>query len=345
MELTRHAVVLGEALIDLLDAELAGERVYRQVIGGAPLNVAVGIARLGGAVEFAGALGDDPFADRIIELLDQAGVGTRGTIRVPAPTALAVATHQGAEPDFRFYGQPPSYLQYGPQDLDTTQISAASVLYCGSISLLGQPFLNAARKAWETPGPLRILDPNVRPSLLHHDDALDQHRAVLEEFAATADLVKLSDADADALYGPTTTEQTLRHLRALGTPTVVITHGANGATISHPGGTTAVAAPEVRAVDTTGAGDSVMAALAYGLLTDGPPDRPTGWRQRVEFALHVAGVVVEANGGAAAMPTHNDLRRRFPDTSLPPSRRREPETTRDPKPVGPPAQVVPRRAD
>jgi len=49
MELTRHAVVLGEALIDLLDAELAGERVYRQVIGGAPLNVAVGIARLGGA--------------------------------------------------------------------------------------------------------------------------------------------------------------------------------------------------------------------------------------------------------------------------------------------------------
>jgi fructokinase len=74
MELTRHAVVLGEALIDLLDAELAGERVYRQVIGGAPLNVAVGIARLGGAVEFAGALGDDPLADRIIEL-SRASVG------------------------------------------------------------------------------------------------------------------------------------------------------------------------------------------------------------------------------------------------------------------------------
>ena len=42
-----YAVVLGEALIDLLDSECDGEPVYRQSIGGAPLNVAVGVARLG----------------------------------------------------------------------------------------------------------------------------------------------------------------------------------------------------------------------------------------------------------------------------------------------------------
>ena len=52
-----YAVVLGEALIDLLEEDRDGELIYRQAIGGAPLNVAVGVARLGGAVQYAGSLG------------------------------------------------------------------------------------------------------------------------------------------------------------------------------------------------------------------------------------------------------------------------------------------------
>jgi fructokinase len=104
-----YAVVLGEALVDLLESECDGEPVYRQAVGGGPLNVAVGVARLGGAVQFVGSLGDDVLADRIRDLLGGAGVGTAGTVTVSAPTALAVATFAGAEPDFRFYGEPPSY--------------------------------------------------------------------------------------------------------------------------------------------------------------------------------------------------------------------------------------------
>ena len=100
-----YAVVLGEALIDLLDSHRDAEPIYRQAIGGAPLNVAVGIARLGGTVEFAGALSDDHLATRITDLLETAGVGTRSAIRVPAPTTLAVVTYRNAEPDFRPVGQ------------------------------------------------------------------------------------------------------------------------------------------------------------------------------------------------------------------------------------------------
>jgi len=181
MELSRYAVVLGEALVDLLDTECEAEPVYRQAIGGAPLNVAVGIARLGSTVEFTGALGDDHLADRITRFLEQAGVGTTLTIRVPAPTALAVTTFEGAEPDFRFYGQPPSYLLFGPTNVDTALISNATVLYCGSISLLGEPFTSAARTAWAIPGPLHVFDPNVRPSLGHTNYAFtaDTYASVL----------------------------------------------------------------------------------------------------------------------------------------------------------------------
>jgi fructokinase len=50
---------------------------------------------------------------------------------VPAPTALAVTKHAGAEPDFRFYGEPPSYGLLTADDLDVALVEGADVLYCG----------------------------------------------------------------------------------------------------------------------------------------------------------------------------------------------------------------------
>lgn len=171
-----YAVVLGEALVDLLDAEHDGEPVYRQAVGGGPLNVAVAVARLGGDVQFVGSLGDDALAGRIRAFLTGAGVGVAGAVTVPAPTALAVATFAGPEPEFRFYGEPRSYALLGPDDLDVALVEGADVLYCGSIVLLDPPVLAAARRAWAVAGGLRVFDPNVRPSLLTAPDALDRLR-------------------------------------------------------------------------------------------------------------------------------------------------------------------------
>jgi sugar/nucleoside kinase (ribokinase family) len=324
-----HAVVLGEALIDLLDGECGGERVYRQAIGGAPLNVAVGVARLGEAVEFAGSVGDDVLGDRLAGFLANAGVGTRNLIRVPTPTTLAVATFDGAEPDFQFYGEPPSYGAFGPADLDGAAVGSAGALYCGSIGLLCPRLLAAARRAWAIGGrlagpevrdrPLRAFDPNVRPRLLPDNDAVLALRAVVEGFAATADLVKLSAADAQILYSGATARDAARRLREVGAGTVVVTRGAQGALVVAGDGEEAVAAPAVRAIDATGAGDSVMAALIAQLLAAGRPAGIAGWRAYVEFALRVAGLVCESRGGAVAMPTREDVRRRFAGQDTPSS--------------------------
>ncbi|BCJ63164.1 carbohydrate kinase family protein [Polymorphospora rubra] len=307
----RYAVVLGEALVDLLEGECEGEPVYRRVIGGAPLNVAVGVARLGGTVEFVGSLGDDALADRIREFLTGAGVGQRGVVTVAAPTTLAVATFAGAEPDFRFYGEPPSYGLIDADALDADLVADAAVLYCGSIVLLRPPALAAARHAWALTGGLRVFDPNIRPRLLADEAAWDRQRAVVAEFAATAHLVKLSAADADALYGESP-EQVAERLLALGAEGVVVTRGAAGALVAYGTGRVHVPAPVVDAVDATGAGDSVMAALIEGLLRDGLPSDLAGWRGRVDFALRVAALVCESPGGAASMPTHVEVTTRFP---------------------------------
>ncbi|MFI7426913.1 carbohydrate kinase [Micromonospora sp. NPDC049836] len=307
-----YAVVLGEALVDLLDDEFDGQPGYRQAIGGGPLNVAVAVARLGGDVQFVGSLGDDALAERIRAFLTAAGVGLAGAVTVPAPTALAVATFAGPEPDFRFYGEPRSYAQLTADDLDVALVEGADVLYCGSIVLLEPPVLAAARRAWTIAGALRVFDPNVRPRLLAGPDALDGLRAVVAEFAASAHLVKLSSADARLLYPHEPVEGVAAYLRELGAATVVVTLGADGALVAAADDVVRVPAPKVDAVDATGAGDSVMGALIAELLAAGEPADPAGWRDRVAFALRVAGLVCESPGGATAMPTRPAVHSRFP---------------------------------
>jgi fructokinase len=311
-----YAVVLGEALVDLLEDVRGGQRVYREAIGGAPLNVAVGLARLGAAVELVGSVGGDALGRRVRAFLAEAGVGTGQLVTAAVPTTIALTTFEGAEPDFHFYGEPPSYAALRPEHLDTALVAGARALYCGSIALLAEPVRAAARLAWEVaPGggraaPLRAFDPNVRPRLVADPAEL---RPLVEGFAGTADLVKLSAADADAMYG-LAPPAAARHLAAVGARTVVVTLGARGALVRHGGEESTVPPTPVEAVDATGAGDAMMAGLLYGLLA-APPVDLAGWVDLVGFAGTVAALTCRAPGGATAMPTLAEvtaLGRRYP---------------------------------
>jgi fructokinase len=307
-----YAVIMGEALIDLLEDRAAdAELIYRQAIGGGPLNVAVGVRRLGGDARYAGSLSTDVLGDRIAAFLRQAGVGLAATKRVTAPTTLAVTTFQGADPTFTFYGEPPSYALLTPADLEPGLVAGAGVLYAGSIALLREPFRAAARAAWAVDGPLRVFDPNVRPTLLPDAGAVTVLRELVEEFFVTADLVKLSSADAEVLYDRAAPAAAADLILEMGARAVVVTCGAEGAYVATADGATMLTAPSVQAIDATGAGDSVMGALISRLLAEGRPAALDGWQQNVRFALAVAGLVCERPGGATAMPTTDELTKRW----------------------------------
>jgi fructokinase len=308
-----YAVVLGEALIDLQEAESEGGVVYRQAIGGAPLNVAVAATRLGAQVEYGGTLGEDVLGNRIASFLRKTGVGMRAAKRVPVSTTLAVTTFVGADPTFTFYGEPPSYSLLGPNDVDPRLVGAADVLYAGSICLLREPFRTAAHKAWTTPGPLRVFDPNVRPTLLPDGASVTRLRELVEEYFATADLVKLSSADADVLYDGAHPASAAARILGLGAKAVVVTLGAKGAYVTTGGKSATLPAAAIDAIDATGAGDSVMGALIYRLLDGGMPAGLDGWEANARFALAVAGLVCERRGGAVAMPTQDELKARWGD--------------------------------
>ncbi len=242
-----YAVVLGEALVDLLETERDGELIYRQAIGGAPLNVAVGVTRLGGQVDYVGSLGTDTLGDRIAAFLADTGVGTGSTLRVPVPTTLAVTTFEGAEPTFQVYGEPPSYSLVSADDVDQQRVAGAAVVYAGSISLMREPFQSAARAAWSVQGPVKVFDPNVRPKLLPDDAAVDELRALVEGYFSTADLVKLSSADAEVLWPGATPATAAERILGLGAGAVVVTCGAQGAYVATAAGSEQIPAPAVAA--------------------------------------------------------------------------------------------------
>ena len=170
-----------------------------------------------------------------------------------------------------------------------------------------EAFRAAARKAWAVPGPLKVFDPNVRPKLLPDAAAVGALRDLVEGFFATADLVKLSSADAEVLWDGAGPAAAAERVLKTGAKAVVVTCGSKGAYVATGQGGVMLPAPTVDAVDATGAGDSVMGALVRRLLADGVPAEPEGWQNYVRFALAVAGLVCERPGGAVAMPTHEEL--------------------------------------
>jgi len=219
-----------------------------------------------------------------------------------------VTSLRDAVPEFTFYGDPPSFAQVDPTDFDRDLVARAATLYCGSIALMYPAARQLAAAAWATPGPLRVLDPNVRPRLLRDRASL---RTTIEEFASTADLVKLSEPDARVLFDLDPVAAA-RHLRAAGARAVVVTLGPDGAYADTDAGALTVPAPRVQAIDTTGAGDACVAALMYGLLTRGWPADADSWRDLVGFATTAASLACEVPGGATAMPALDAIHARRP---------------------------------
>ncbi len=307
-----YAVVIGEALVDLIEEQLGAssdnaETVYRPLVGGAPLNVASGLRRLGATVEFVGSVSTDVLGGRIWDLLTRHGVGTAATVRTPVATTLALTSLHDGEPEFSFYGNPPSFAQFGPASAQL--IGSAAIVYCGSIALMYDGPLRAAQAAWGVAGPLKVLDPNIRPRLLLDRERL---RTTIEGLAATADLVKLSAPDARELFDLPPADAA-RHLREIGAPAVMVTLGPAGALLqvrdaAGADRTVNVLAPQVRAVDTTGAGDACMAALMHGLMARGVPRDIEGWQDLGTFAVTAAALACEVPGGATAMPTLEAIR-------------------------------------
>jgi fructokinase len=244
-----RALVIGEALIDIVGAA--------EHVGGSPLNVAVGLARLGRGVDFLTHIGDDEHGRRVADYVKAAGARLVPGSASAARTPTAVAT---IEDD----GSVAYTFDLEWQLSGTPQVAPPLLAHTGSIAAVREPGCLAVAALLDT---YRVsatvsFDPNVRPSLIADRDLARDRIARLVE---RSDIVKASDEDLSWIDPDRDPESTARAWLASGPAIAVVTMGRRGALAFCQAGEARAAARPVDVVDTVGAGDAFMAGLLDAL--------------------------------------------------------------------------------
>ena len=283
-----EVVCLGEALIDFVALEsgvwVGQASGFLRAPGGAPANVAAGVARLGGSSAFLGKVGDDPFGRFLEQTLAAAGVDTGGMVFDSAyRTGLAfVSLTEAGERDFCFFRNPSADRRYSLPELDTTRIENGRIFHFGSITLIDavpRKTTLAAIQIARASGLLVSYDPNLRPALWPD---LRTARRVILRAVRYADIVKLSEEELRFLLdagntfpvsssdSDTLTEDAALFLRtARNVRLLAVTRGAAGCYWRRGEQEGFVPGFRVTAVDTTGAGDGFVAGMLTGLREAG----------------------------------------------------------------------------
>jgi fructokinase len=251
---TAAVLVVGESLIDVVH-DRDGQRT--EAVGGSPANVALGLARQGVAVRLLTALARDAYGERIAAHLAASGVEVDAASWSLERTSVAharILADGSAAYAFDVEWTLPADLAVFP---DLVHVgSVAAFLDPGATALEGI----ISRLPGRT---LLTFDPNIRPELIGEHGAA---RARFEQIASRADLVKLSDEDAEWLYPGLRARDVCDRILRLGPRVVGLTRGGAGALLCAPGSAVDLTAPRVHVRDTVGAGDTFMAALVREAL-------------------------------------------------------------------------------
>lgn len=315
---------MGEVLIDFTEAGTSGsgQALYERNPGGAPANVAVAVARLGGRSAFIGKTGADGFGDFLRETLSAAGVETGGMRVSPDQhTTLAfVSLAPNGERTFSFARNPGADTRLSSDELDARLIETARFLHVGSLSLTHEPSRSATLRAIDlarAAGTLVSYDPNWRGALWPDEKTgVDAMRSLMP----LSDAVKVSDAELSLLYGASTDSLLglsagARKILDAGPSLVLVTLGPDGVFFKTEFAEGVVGAAEVPVTDTTGAGDSFVGALLFRLsaAADRGEDpfrrEPAALESDLRFANAVASLCVTRRGAIPAMPSLEETER------------------------------------
>jgi sugar/nucleoside kinase (ribokinase family) len=303
---------LGEALIDFI-AEQTGTldsvHSFRRYPGGAPANVAVGVARLGVASGFIGKVGADTFGDFLISELNENGVNTGGITQTEvASTALAfVSRSEAGDRDFLFYRESCADILLTDSELPQDWLRHIQYLHLGSVSLTQNPSRQAtlqAAKLTNANGGKVTFDPNLRINLW--TKGLAECRSVTQALLEFTDIFLPSEEELQMLMGIDDIGKAIIRAHKMGPSVICVKMGSRGSLISErtqeckfrkftqPPFT-------VDLVDTTGAGDGFDAGLIVGLVEG------LSLEEAVRQGTAVASLVITKMGAMTALPTKSEL--------------------------------------
>ncbi|GER32729.1 pfkB-like carbohydrate kinase family protein [Striga asiatica] len=308
-------VSFGEMLIDFVPTvsgvSLAEAPGFLKKPGGAPANVAIAVARLGGRSAFVGKLGDDDFGHMLAGILKDNGVCADGVnFDKGARTALAFVTLRAdGEREFMFYRNPSADMLLTPDELNLGVIRSAKVFHYGSISLIVEPCRSAHLKAMDeakAAGALLSYDPNLRlPLWPSAEYAKEQIMSIWNK----ADIIKISDVELEFLTGSNKIDdESALSLWHPNLQLLLLTLGDKGCKYYTKNFRGSISGHPVKTVDTTGAGDSFVGAILGKIVDDHALIHDeTRLKEALTYACACGAITTTKKGAIPALPTHDEV--------------------------------------
>jgi len=300
-------ICLGELFIDLVPhTKVDGQWLYAPSPGGAPGNVAVGLARLGRKALMVSRVGEEAFGRLLVSALERHGVDTSAVAySQDEKTGLSVVTlTPHGDRAFMFYHDHPADLHIDPEDILPAVIRQGRILHVGVLPLSAPQSAAAQRKAMDIAREAGIpisCDVNFRPNLWPDlRGMLEAGRFLISRSA----IVKVSEDELFSLGSAGTMDEAVKALWHEGLRIFSVTRGAGGAVLYAPLGKYACQGFNVNAIDTTGAGDAYAASILSGVLDEAADAR---LEQLVLSACAAGALATTKKGGMESQPNAADI--------------------------------------
>lgn len=271
--MTNHhnVVTIGEAMALFLTQDatpLRGADRFIRSVAGAESNVAVGVARLGLHASWCGRVGDDALGHGVLDRLRGEGVDlSRAVVDLAAATGVLVRDRHAERTVSVAYARAGSAgTRLTPADVEPGWVAAADILHISGVTAALGPgpaatVAHAARIAVEN-GTRVSLDLNLRRRLWSDAEAA----ATLTPVLAHVDTLFASTDELLAISGQSDLKDGVLWALDRGVPSVVVKHGAAGATAHWTAGSLHVAPPPVTVTDSVGAGDAFVAGYLAAVV-------------------------------------------------------------------------------
>lgn len=296
---------LGDAVVDLLPLE---GMTYEACVGGAPVNVAAGIARLGQRSGFIGRIGNDTFGQYLKTEIHRLGVNT-DFIEVDSQrntSTVLVSSDKNGDRSFDFLVKS-SADQYLTEDA-VPQFDN-DILHLCSLSLVSEISRTTVKYAIdrvkENNG-LLSFDLNIREQMWSNKEDMFY---IVNQVAEQADVLKLSEEE---LYFLTRTDDPVvsrERLSAYPAELKVVTYGELGSIIFWRSSVFCFSGFDVQVIDTTGAGDAYIAGLLTNIAEYGMPSSSAQLMRYAKEASACGALATTQKGALAAMPDRETLNR------------------------------------
>ena len=306
----------GEILVDFLPD--TNTNSYSPMAGGAPANVAVAFAKLGGSSYFAGGISTDNFGKKLIQQLESENVKTEyvNVISHSNTALVLVSLAADGERSFNFYRHDTADTYYEKEQIDNIDWQDLDIFHFCSNTLTSKDLNNSSQyalKKAQLNNTLISFDANLRQQLWSNLALLPQR---VKSAIKQSDVIKFSKEEVDylAMQEGIDYQDYISQFTSSSSKLIIVTDGSKDVQIASATVNTFIPVPSIKAVDTTAAGDSFIASFLFSMSKQSSTTSLTRSltdlhkvSNAVVFAASCGAYTCQNKGAFAALPTINDI--------------------------------------